>query len=244
MIHKIYENIENYKVDMDYQPLKICFHLRPPIFITNPFIHLDSIITYLCLRDALGELFYSLPTEEIVCTDKLQLPIKKTGDVYHSSIAFFEDLHLYQDIYYKRFTDKQYYNIMDNKKIKGKIHLDRGHFKDFMINMPFILTKKATFYTNADKKEMKRLLGNIVSLGKKNSINACNITRFEIEELDVDYSFYKDGEIMRSIPTDLKLPIPVTPGMRFSLQTYKPPYWGKDNVKMCYTPKNQLSEVL
>lgn len=244
MMQKIYENIENYRVDMDYQPLKICFHLRPPIFIGSPFIHLDSIVNYLCLRDALGELFYSLPTEETINTENLLLPIKKTGEVYHTSIAFFEELGLYQDIYYKRFTDKQYYNIMNSKKFKGRIHTDRGHFKDFMINMPFILTKKATFYTNADKKEMKRLLSNLVSLGKKNSINTYNITSFDIEETDIDYSFYKDGEIMRTIPTDLKLPIPVTPGMCFSIQSYKPPYWDKNNVKMCYTPKNQLEEVL
>lgn len=244
MIQEIYENIKNYSVDMDYQPLEICFHLRPPIFIGSPFIHLDSIVNYLCLRDALGELFYSLPTEEIINTENLLLPIKKTGDVYHSSIAWFNKPYLYRDIYYKRFTDNEYYKVMDSKKIKGKLHLDRGHFKDFMINMPFILTDKAVFYANADKGELERLLSNLVSIGKKNSINTCNITKISFKELDVDYSFYKEGEIMRTIPTDLKLPISVTPGMCFSIQAYKPPYWNKNSVKMCYTPKNQLEEVL
>ena len=48
--------------------------------------------------------------------------------------------------------------------------------------------------------------------------------------------------VMRPIPVKIKLPI--IEGMRFEKQPYKPPYWDKNNISMCYVPKNQILEVI
>lgn len=241
-IKEIRKRIEEYNIGCDYTPLKINFKVSSPIYLNNPFIHLDSIISYLCFREALGELFYNLPTEKTINTSNLKLPIKQTNDVYHASIGIYKyPLRLYVDKLYKRFTDKETYKLT-HKQQKGRIKTNQGHFKDFMINMPMLITNEINFYTNADKKEIKRLLHHLTHIGKKTSIGSGRIHKIIIEETSEDYSFFKDNKIMRTIPTSFKLP--VIPGMTFQKASYKPPYWDKNNVTMCIVPQNQIKEVI
>lgn len=240
--NEIIKRISNYGGEYTYTPLKISMDILPPLYINSPWLHFDSILTYLCIRDALDELFYYLPTEKIIDISKLKIPLKKTEDIYHSSVGIYSDnLRLYRDKLYKRFTDKQTYKLT-KKQQKGKIPINRGHFKDFMINMPMLITDNITFYANGDKNEIKKLLSNITHLGKKTSIGSGQITKIKIEKIEEDYSFFKDNNVMRPIPVKIKLPI--IEGMRFEKQPYKPPYWDKNNISMCYVPKNQILEVI
>lgn len=240
--NEIIKRISNYGGEYTYTPLKISMDILPPLYINSPWLHFDSILTYLCIRDALDELFYYLPTEKIIDISKLKIPLKKTEDIYHSSVGIYSDnLRLYRDKLYKRFTDKQTYKLT-KKQQKGKIPINRGYFKDFMINMPMLITDNITFYANGDKNEIKKLLSNITHLGKKTSIGSGQITKIKIEKIEEDYSFFKDNNVMRPIPVKIKLPI--IEGMRFEKQPYKPPYWDKNNISMCYVPKNQILEVI
>ena len=66
--------------------------------------------------------------------------------------------------------------------------------------------------------------------------------KITITETDEDCSFFKDGNIMRAIPSSFKLPI--LPGMTFQKATYKPPYWDSTKATMCIVPKNQIKEVI
>ena len=183
-----------------------------------------------------------MPTEETVDVSFLDLPLKKTDDVYHSSIGIYSDnAKLYRDTIYKRFTDKETYKLT-KKQQQGRIKTNQGHFKDFMINLPILITDEITFYCNGDKSEIKRLLAHLTSIGKKTSIGGGKIHKIRISETTEDYSFFKDNNIMRPIPTKMK--IPIFEGMVFQQQPYKPPYWDKNNVTMCYVPENQLKNSL
>lgn len=240
--NEIKKRINDYTVGTDYIPLKINLKVKPPIYLNNPFLHLDSIISYLCFRDALDELFYNLPTERTIKTSNLSLPIKKTNDVYHASIGIYGgNIRLYNDKLYKRFTDKQTHKLT-KKQQKGRIKTNQGHFKDFKINMPMLITNEITFYANADKKELKRLLQHLTYIGKKTSIGSGRVHDIKITETKEDYSFFKDNKIMRFIPAAFK--IPLASGMSFQKSTYKPPYWDKTNIAMCYVPQNQIKEMI
>lgn len=239
---EILRRLLDYKTGEDYIPLKVDLEVIPPIYITAPWLHLDSILTYLCTRDALRELFYTMPTDETIDVSLLDLPLKKTDDIYHASVGIYKDnAKLYKDTLYKRFTDKETYKLT-KKQQKGRIHTNMGHFKDFMINIPILITDKVTFYCNGDKKEIERLLNNLTSIGKKTSIGGGRIHKIKVSETNADYSFFKDGKIMRPIPATMK--IPLMEGMVFEQQPYKPPYWDKNNVAMCYVPQNQLQNSL
>ena len=235
---QIIQRILDYETGDDYTPLQIVMDVIPPIYITSPWPHLDSILSYLCLRDALGDLFYCMPTEETIDVSLLNLPLKRTNDVYHSSVGIYaNNVKLYRDTIYKRFTDKETHKLTHRQQ-KGRIKTNQGHFKDFMINLPIIITDTITFYCNGDKKELERLLSHLTSIGKKTSIGGGRIRNITITETNEDYSFFKDNCIMRPIPATMD--VPVFEGMIFQQQPYKPPYWDKNNVCMCIVPENQI----
>lgn len=239
---EIIRRIIDYETGNDYTPLQLVMEVIPPIYITAPWIHLDSLLSYLCTRDALSELFYCMPTEETVDVSLLDLPLKKTNDVYHSSIGVYEDnAKLYRDTIYKRFTDKETFKLT-KKQQKGRIKTNQGHFKDFMINLPLLITNKITFYCNGDKNELNRLLSHLTGVGKKTSIGSGKIKKINITETSEDYSFFKDGKVMRPIPATWD--IPIIEGMRFEQQSYKHPYWDKNNVCLCIVPENQLTNSI
>ena len=235
---QIIQRILDYETGDDYTPLQIVMDVIPPIYIASPWLHLDSILSYLCLRDALGDLFYCMPTEETIDVSLLNLPLKRTSDVYHSSVGIYADnVKLYRDTIYKRFTDKETHKLTHRQQ-KGRIKTNQGHFKDFMINLPIIITDTIIFYCNGDKKELERLLSHLTSIGKKTSIGSGRIRNITITETNEDYSFFKENHIMRPIPATMD--IPVFEGMIFQKQPYKPPYWDKNNVCMCMVPENQI----
>ena len=235
---QIIQRILDYETEDDYTPLQIVMDIIPPIYIASPWLHLDSILSYLCLRDALGDLFYCMPTEETIDVSLLNLPLKRTSNVYHSSVGIYaNNVKLYRDTIYKRFTDKETHKLTHRQQ-KGRIKTNQGHFKDFMINLPIIITDTITFYCNGDKKELERLLSHLTSIGKKTSIGGGRIRNITITETNEDYSFFKDNCIMRPIPATMD--VPVFEGMIFQKQPYKPPYWDKNNVCMCIVPENQI----
>ena len=235
---QIIQRILDYETGDDYTPLQIVMDVIPPIYIASPWLHLDSILSYLCLRDALGDLFYCMPTEETIDVSLLNLPLKRTSDVYHSSVGIYaNNVKLYRDTIYKRFTDKETHKLTHRQQ-KGRIKTNQGHFKDFMINLPIIITDTVTFYCNGDKKELERLLSHLTSIGKKTSIGGGRIRNITITETNEDHSFFKNNCIMRPIPATMD--VPVFEGMIFQQQPYKPPYWDKNNVCMCIVPENQI----
>ena len=230
--------LNEYVTGNDYTPLKVELEVKPPIYITSPWLNLDSIIQYLCTRDALGDLFYCLPTHETIDVSLLDLPLKKTEDVYHASVGVYDTIsQLKMNTIYKRFTDKETYHLTKRHQ-RGRIKTNQGHFKDFMINLPALITNKIIFYCNGDKKELERLLYHLTGVGKKTSITSGNVQKIHITETLEDYSFFKDGEIMRTLPLTLK--IPLFEGATIQRQPYKPPYWNKDNISMCYVPESQV----
>ena len=135
--HEYEEKIDNYVLGDDYQPLMINMEIRPPLYLSNPYIYLDGILSYLCLRDALGELFWNLPTKQVIDISNLQLPFKKTSDVWHASIGIMNKPLLKRDTIYKRFTDKEISKLKVQKQ--SKVRINAGYFKDFMINNPLIV---------------------------------------------------------------------------------------------------------
>lgn len=235
------KKIDEYVVGDDFEPLEVVFKIKPPIYINSPWIHFDGLINYLCFRDCLGEDFYILPSDFTVDTSNLMLPLKQCVvdefQVYHSSVAIYNQANLMMDTIYKRFTDKETY-LLTKKQQQGRIHTNSGFFKDFMIHYPILLTDTLTFYCNGDKKELDRLLNNLSFIGKKTSIGSGKILNYTIQSIEEDYSFFKDNKIMRPIPSKFKLPL--LEGMIIQRQSYKPPYWDKNNMTMCYVPPNQI----
>lgn len=234
---EINTRIREYESGEDFQPLLVELEIIPPLYLTAPWIHFDGLISYLCMRDCFGDDFYTLPSDIVLPVDELSLPLKKTDDVYHSSVGLFDKAILKKNTIYKRFTDKETYHLT-NKQRRGRVKTNQGHFKDFMINLPLVLANQVSFYCNGDKSELERLLSHLRSVGKKTDIGGGRIKKISITGASEDYSFFKDDNVMRPIPVSMK--IPLFEGARIQRQPYKPPYWSKSNMSMCYVPKSNI----
>lgn len=237
-IQIIQEKIKNYTLSNDYTPIKVTINIRPPLYTSSPYIFLDGILAYLCLREALGEDYWSLPTDYTVDISKLDIPLKRTHDMYHCSVGLYDKPYLRKDIVYKRFTDKEIRHLTE-KQQKGRIRTNSGYYKDKIIRLPLVLTDKITWYANGDKQEIQRLLGHITHIGKKTSIGGGYIKNIKINETAEDYSFNKNNKLISIIPTKYYNQPPKN-GDEFKSRTYKPPYWDNSKSTMCIVPENQL----
>jgi len=237
------EKLRKYKegYTYNYEPLRIEIKIKPPLYMANPWIHFDSLIASLCMRDALGEDFYVLPSDKTININNLRLPIQQTGELYHASVSIFQQPELHKTTIFKRFSDMQTYHF-SKKQQQSRIRTNSGYFKDFMLSLPTIVSDTVYFYCCADKKEIQRLLSNLTHLGKKTSVGGGRIREINITSTAEDYSMYKDGEVMRPIPTKVDPRPVIQEGMRWSQSTYKPPYWDKSQTTLCRMPKNQLVE--
>lgn len=213
--------ISQYTTGNDYQPLMVQCKIVPPLYLSNPWLYFDGILSYLCMRDALQEEFWSIPSNITIDISNLQLPLKKTEDVYHASVGIMNKPVLKKNTIFKRFTDKETYHLT-KKQQGGKIRTNAGHYKDFMINLPLIITDNIKWYCNGDKKSIRHLLKHLTNLGKKTSIGGGYIKNIKITETETDYSFYKDGYVLKPTPSTLDhVPVIDNNNMKWSRCTYK-----------------------
>jgi len=235
IINELMTKIKKYKPSQDFQSCKVIFTMRSHIYLTHPWINFDSLIAYSCLKDILKTDFYKLPSKlPLDIYQNLQLPIKQSKGVYHTSISFFSNDNVNLDTIYKRFETNNLHHLTENKR-KGKIRKGSGPFRDYMIKLPYIPTKSVTFYVNADIEELRHLLKNITNLGKKKSIGGGLIRDITINENEEDRSLIYENKAMRPLPVK-----EFGPGMKMVMLAYKFPYWDKQNVGMCIFPESEL----
>lgn len=213
----------------NFHPFSVTFNLfSSGIILGSRWLSFEGILTYLKAREKLGLQFYDLPSDrpmQIISPD--ELPVKQTNRLVHASVAQFPKCVFYSYVVLVKRFDEEYCHMI-NTKVK-KIQIDRGHFRNYFMRLPYVITPSATFYVNGDRAEIERLLPHLPGLGKK--IGAGGLIRnCVIEDMDEDYSLIKGDLAMRSLPLSL--------GYRGSEIMYLPwhaPYWAK-NAAACVAP--------
>jgi CRISPR type IV-associated protein Csf3 len=218
---------------MTFSPLKIIFYMQTPLCLGHPWINFDSLLAHLYVRKNLPE-YRALPSNKPLPLN-INLPVKKTVknsiELYHTSVSQFEFSEVYSKHIYKRFCEK----YIDFQKLKRKkLHINQGYFRNFMIALPYLPTPTVSFYVNGDKECIDELLKGLPALGKKTAIGYGFINNYEIEEIDEDYSLFKDGNPMRPIP--IQWIDEFQEGGEIIPMAYKIPYWARDSVAPCIIP--------
>ena len=148
--------------------------------------------------------------------------------------------------YYLVKNSKEYRRTMFLLTEDELIKFKKKEAKEIVLNLP-----NKPFYIYLTKTWQKIgwiRMNEVYNENNKGEINFLidyDIVRVNLDtltETDEDYSFFKDGNIMRAIPSSFKLPI--LPGMTFQKATYKPPYWDSTKATMCIVPKNQIKEAI
>lgn len=217
---------------MNFEPFKVEFRLGTPLLLAHPYIHGDAVLMSLLMKRILGDAYYNLPSKSpIPVHNLLKLPLKQTNGVYHASVSQFDTEIIKTETVYKRF-DEEHLNRVKTRITK--VRLGQGFYKNYMMKFPVIPAKTVTFYFCGDLKECKRILEDLIALGKKTDIGYGIVRSVSIEPTEEDYSFVKDGKCMRPLPStefkDLGMP---SISQRLA---WKAPYWDKKNVTMCVAP--------
>lgn len=223
-----------------FTPFKVTFSLQTPVVLGAPWLNFDGVISHLIFRERLGQDYYTLPSKEPVTIHDGQLlkPLKRSrtygagdgGEIIHASVAQF-DVSIDQAgtvTVYKRFDEQYCHEIATDTR---KVNVGSGLFRAYMMKLPYLPARSATFYCNGDLAEIVRLIGYLPGLGKKTAYGYGMINSVSVEETPEDYSLIKDGVAMRPLPcsfgydSDEKM-----------MLAYKSPYWDKRNVAVCVPP--------
>jgi CRISPR type IV-associated protein Csf3 len=203
----------------------------PKIVLGSPWLSFDGIIAYLLVRERLGQDYWTLPSKQpIDVSPYLQNPpIKRTGELWHASVAQFPpEAKVGVTKFYKRFDERNCHIIQTTIK---KLQIDRGHYRAYMMNIAHVTTSKVWFYVNGNIEEVYRLISNLAGLGKK-VVDGCGwFHSVSVEKMDKDYSLSKDGLAMRPLPCKFGYKSDVV--MRLA---WRSPYWDKCNVAVCVPP--------
>jgi hypothetical protein len=207
----------------------------PNIVLGSPWLNFEGIISYLMVREKLGEDFWTLPSKDPVDVSEClkDAPIKRSGDLWHASVAQFPpEAVLGLTKFYKRFDERNCHIV--ETKVK-KIQIDRGHFRAYMMNITHVTTRTVSFYVNGCLDEVLRLVSFLPGLGKKVVDGCGQFKSVSVDELSEDFSLVKDGVAMR--------PLPVSLGFRGEVlmrTAWRAPYWDKQNIDVCVVPGSKV----
>lgn len=207
------------------------FNMKTPLCMGSPFIMGDGLIAHLEMRDKHGTDYFLLPSKKVVELD-VTIPLDTFHDIYKASVSVFEDPHITTTTFYKRFPQKELATADTGRK--ARIDISRGSYKNYVLQMPLVVTRSVTFYFSGDMERVSYLVQHVKYLGKKTSIGYGEIKSFSVKESE-DYSLIKDGMAMRYIPIEY-----------LSMTTQrmnapcKPPFWDRRNVRLCCVPFSEV----
>lgn len=212
-----------------HEPLKVSFRLSAPIALTHPWMHFDSLVAHLLMRDAMGEDYYLLPRKfpfsRLLRNVELPShPIKQTKDLFHASVSFFDTGRQAVEVLYKRFEDRWVGG-------KRKISRGSGYFRDYMIQHIYIPATIVEFYVCGDGEILERLCHLVIGLGDNSRIGWGAVRKVEITPQQEDWSIVYKGVAMRPIPEHH-----LSYASERMYLAWRPPYWASENVDLCAPP--------
>lgn len=219
-----------------FKNLKITFKMASPV-ATIGYIYLDSILSAAKAKEKFGEGYYNnseAGAKELI--DEMLSPIlDKKYDVYCASVGI-GDNREFVTSWSKRWDDKND-DMVVFEKGKPRIDIGSGHYKNY--HMPLVMKsyKEIVFYAKGDKEEIERLLKSyIFYVGKKGSQGYGRIREIIVEEIEEDWSLFKDGKPMRPIPARYFREIELQGDVNFQRHPIIPPYWRNDYIEVCIMP--------
>lgn len=222
-----FQEYSEYTQSLSKEPLKITAYLSSP-YVTTDYIFFDGVLSSAVFRKVLGEDAYLIPENKSEVF-YIPLPLKKIGNVtwFWSASVGFPGTYTEGVAHWRKQTD------IETKK---RIAIGSGQFKRYDMPIPYTSTVKLVFYAFGNLKEVEYLLTHYVpAIGKKRSQGFGTVREWIVERTDYDWSVVKDGVPMR--------PIPISSSHQFNLKcdvqmyfAYRPPYWHRGNLTMCYMP--------
>jgi len=228
---------------------------------------LDGLLSYQILRRHFGEEFYFLPDpREHLLFCRLPLEMRgdpspriqnmRTGDRWIVPAENIADKSLWYwacssaQIEVKG-RDTQYWNkrfdtqasLSDHIDFGGKVEkilIEQGRYKAYHMPLPTLVCDKVTWYAYGDIDKVSDLLKDIRACAKKRSYGNGSILRWEITQIQEDWSTWKVNKLMRPLPRQLGASVQWE---LFDMQhtAFRAPQWHPGNQTMCVTKGQRLA---
>jgi len=199
---------------------RVTFHLDGSGVVIDPAepLHLDALLAW-ALAPRVG-VRPCLSRDDPIDPVPLPLDYSRIGgvNVWHAS-ALFPDGPTGEDLAYwrKRFRQSR------AELTTGSPNLQNSTYRDWNMPLPLLLCTRLVGYASGSRKECKRLLRDVRSLGKKRAHGHGKVIDLELEQVPEDWSLVCEGRAMRWLPS--------ADGAR--LVRPQPPYWHPEGRVPC-----------
>ena len=205
--------------------------------ICDKYLPLDGILLYQQTLLDNGYPDNSIPGAYNASTKTRMLPIKvkhsgQSDWYYHCSWAQWSHNVEAQDKWCKRF-DTRYSDAIDFGKRKGGVEVKKGHYRAYNMPVFYRVSEYVEWYCDGDIDAIEVLLSQITYIGKKRSQGWGRVAKWEVSEIDNDWSLIKDGNVTRGLPfSDIPPSVTFQPG-HYGI---RPSYWNSGNQMVLGLP--------
>lgn len=216
------------------QTYKIIFKLATPVsFIDIPTF--DGILSYAFAREKLkGQGFaqkLNITKEELLDFSEMPIVMHEKGYFMASRMFWDETKAVEHTQRWRKRWANQHDEIADFGKQIRKVRINAGAFKSYDMPLRVVAIDKVWFYFQSESmQEVNRLVRKwIYFLGKKRSQGYGEISFFNIEKADFDFS-----KMFRPIPAEsFEIDLQKFEKIEIRYCAWKPPYWLPENFAQC-----------
>lgn len=185
--------------------------------------NLDSILAYAWMLVHYPDILQNrdLRIDNLIEPD---LPLAKDKDGrWKTSLGFYVQYDEIVEHWHKKINDFDAQQFVDFKGRRGKIDSRKGEFKAYRMPQLIRVISDIEFYCVGDPIKMQKYLNLVTNIGKKGSQGYGYVKKWEIEEIEDDYTDIGPYGIMRTKPFTGELP---TDGQTYQIKKMrlKPPY--------------------
>lgn len=227
--------------------------LGAPVAASDPFIHLDSFLSYAAGIEELGfEGLQELDEGDEPEYFEAEMPLEKievAGEwVWACSSALIakpgsEDSVLNSNGWNVTRWRKRFDPDLENSVKDTQINITTGDFKSYNAALPYNAVDTLVFYFCGDPRRVKELVEeNVPAIGKKRSQGFGVITDVSVEEeTEAESPIFHDNQVLRSLPAQFLQGTPS--GITIERRTVRPPYWHSGNQTLAVAPFEEISSA-
>lgn len=226
----------------------ITIDLGAPVAASDPYIHLDSFVSYAAAVETVGvEGLDKLDDggEPEYWEDEMPFEQYQVDDewVWATSAAHLpgedDELNGIEHWSTTRWRSRFDHDPKHQTK-ETQINISSGEFKSYNAALPYAAANSLRFFFEGDADRVQELIDtHVPAIGKKRSQGFGSIKETKVMQADeIESAIYYNGRVLRSLPTQFAPKI--MPGVRYERRTVRPPYWHAANQEFAFEPFEEV----
>lgn len=224
-----------------HEPLCVRAYLRSGV-VSDPALPLDGILLYQQMRERFGAQAATLPggTPSAEAAPALPLAVRTDGGeawwYYACSWAQWSAFAPGKDSWNKR-LDMSHVGLLEETGHVQRVQIGRGLYRAYHMPVYYRSALWIDWFCCGEREQIAALLAPVTHIGKKRAQGWGRVMRWEIEAVAEDWSVWKGGALMRTLPVFAADGLP----NRQAWYGLRPPYYVASNQTLVWMPEDDLS---